>query len=251
MRVLLDGFRKAARELDGVSCQFKPQLERLILEFERTGDTAALRGRCVKAVAYFQEQVRDRILLPLIEAANTFDVPRATAFRKTLAGFRDDLTLFLDNMRRARFNGEPVLAGGDVPKLELPAIGEPERRTRLDGLKRPSERPKKPALAKGESAKITYALFREGLAIKEIAARRELSVGTIENHLCERLEAGDEVPVEKFFTPEEWKLIVPAVKPLLSLPVPSLKASYEILGGTFSYGRLRMVYAFLKRRAGM
>ena len=221
MRVLLDGFRKAARELDGVSCQFKPQLERLILEFERTGDTAALRGRCVKAVAYFQEQVRDRILLPLIEAANTFDVPRATAFRKTLAGFRDDLTLFLDNMRRARFNGEPVLAGGDVPKLELPAIGEPERRTRLDGLKRPSERPKKPALAKGESAKITYALFREGLAIKEIAVRRELSVGTIENHLCERLEAGDEVPVEKFFTPEEWKLIVPAVKPLLSLPVPA------------------------------
>ena len=43
---------------------------------------------------------------------------------------------------------------------------------------------------------------------------------------------------------------MPAVKPMLSQPVPSLKASYEILGGAFSYGRLRMVYAFLKRRAG-
>ena len=251
MRVLLDGFRKTTRELEGVSDHFKPQLERHILEAERTGDAAALRGRCVKAVAYFQEQVKDRILLPLIEAANTFDVPRATALRKTLAGFRDDLTLFLDNMRRARFNGEPVLAGGDVPKLELPAIAEPERRTRLDRTKRPAEqRAKKPALTKGESAKITYGLFRAGLAIEEIAARRGLSLGTIEAHLCERIEAGDDVPVEKFFTPEEWAEVVPAVKPMLSQPVPSLKASYELLGGEFSYGRLRMVYAFLKRYAG-
>jgi len=251
MRVLLDGFRKAARELEVVSGQFRPQLDRLILEAERTGDASALRGRCVKAAAYFQAQVRNRLLLPLIEAANTFDVPRATAFRKTLAGFRDDLTLFLDNMRRARFNGEPVLAGGDVPKLELPAIGEPERRTRRDGLRRTSEpRPKKPALTKGESAKVTYGLFREGLAMEEIAARRELSLGTIESHLSERIEAGDEVPVETFFTPEEWEEIVPAVKPLLSQPVPSLKSAYETLGGAFSYGRLRMVVAFLKCRAG-
>jgi hypothetical protein len=248
MRVLLDGFRKAARELEGVSGQFKPQLDRLILEAEKTGDTAALRGRCAKAVAYFQEQVRDRILLPLIEEANTFDVPRATAFRKTLAGFRDDLTLFLDNMRRARFNGEQVLAGGDVPKLDLPAIGEPERRARGDRPTRLPERPKKSAVAKGESAKITYGLFREGLAIEEIAARRGLSLGTIESHLSERIEAGDEVPVERFFTPDEWDEIVPAVKPLLSQPVPSLKVAYEILGGAFSYGRLRMVVAFLKRR---
>jgi hypothetical protein len=33
------------------------------------------------------------------------------------------------------------------------------------------------------------------------------------------------------------------------MPTPSLKAAYEILGGEFSYGRLRMVLAFLKRRA--
>ena len=103
---------------------------------------------------------------------------------------------------------------------------------------------------KGESPKITYGLFREGLAIEEIAAQRGLSLGTIESHLSERIEAGDDVPVEKFFTPEEWAEVVPAVKPMLSQPVPSLKASYEILGGEFSYGRLRMVYAFLKRHAG-
>jgi hypothetical protein len=248
MRVLLDGFRKTARELEGVSERFKPQLDRLIAEAERTGDTAALRDRCVKAVAYFQEQMKTRVLLPLIEAANAFDVSRATAFRKTLAGFRDDLTLFLETMRRARFNGEPVLAEGDVPKLDLPAIGEPERRIRGDRTKRASDRPKRPA--KGESAVITYGLFREGLAIEEIAARRGLSLGTIESHLSERIEAGDEVPVEAFFTPEEWAEIVPTVKSVLSQSTPSLKTAYEILGGEFSYGRLRMVLAFLKRRAG-
>lgn len=248
MRLLLDGFRGAAIELDGISVQFKPQLERLILEAERTGDAAALRGRCVKAVAYFQEQVKARLLLPLIEAARTFDVPRATAFRKTLADFRDDLTLFLDNMRRVRFNGEPVVADGDVPRLVLPALEEPERRVRSDRPTHPTAPRQKQALAKGESARITYGLFREGLAIEEIAVRRELSLGTIESHLSERIEAGDDVPVEKFFTPEEWAEVVPAVKPLLSQPVPSLKVPYEILGGTFSYGRLRMVYAFLKRR---
>lgn len=250
LRVLLDGFRQAARELEGVSDHFKPQLERLIAEAERTGECAALRGRCAKAVAYFQGQVKERILLPLIEAANTFDVPRATAFRKTLAGFRDDLTLFLDNMRRARFNGAPVLAEGDVPKLELPAIEERERRPRLERGKGTPERPKKQALTKGESAQISYAMFREGLAIEEIAARRGLSLGTIESHLSERIEAGDEVPVEKFFTPEEWEEVVPAVRPLLSLPVPTLKPAYEMLGGAFSYGRLRMVLAFLKHRVG-
>jgi len=34
------------------------------------------------------------------------------------------------------------------------------------------------------------------------------------------------------------------------MPAPSLKTAYETLGGAFSYGRLRMVLAFLKRRAG-
>jgi len=250
MRVLLDEFRKTARELEGVSGQFKPQLDRLIREAEQTGDTAALRGRIAKAVAYFQEQMKTRVLLPLIEAANTFDVPRASAFRKTLAGFRDDLALFLETMRRVRFNGNPMLTDGDIPKLDLPAIGEPERRLPWDRTTRAADRPKRQALAKGESAKSTYGLFREGLAIEEIAARRGLSVGTIENHLSERLEAGDEVPVDTFFTPEAWAEIVPTIQALLPMPAPSLKTAYETLGGAFSYGRLRMVLAFLKRRAG-
>lgn len=249
MRVLLDGFRRAAREMEGVSGQFKPQLDRLIAEAERTGDAAALRGRCAKAVAYFQEQMRDRILLPLVEAANTFDVPRATAFRKTLADFRNDLVLFLDNMRRVRFDGRPALADGDVPPLELPAIGEPERRTRRERPARTPGGPKKAAPEKGESARITYGLFREGLAIEEIAARRGLSLGTIESHLCERIEAGDDVSVEKFFTPDEWEEVVSVVKPLLARPVPALKPAYELFGGEFSYGRLRMVLAYLKRRS--
>lgn len=38
-------------------------------------------------------------------------------------------------------------------------------------------------------------------------------------------------------------------RPLLSLPTPTLKAAYETLGGTYSYGRLRMALAFLRRRA--
>ena len=53
-----------------------------------------------------------------------------------------------------------------------------------------------------------------------------------------------------FFTPEEWEELVPAVKPLLSQPTLTLKTAYELLGGAFSYGRLRMVLAFLKRRDG-
>jgi hypothetical protein len=249
MRVLLDGFRRAAHELEAVATQFKPQLERLVLEAERTGDAAALRGRCVKAVAYFQEQVKDRILLPLIGEANASDAPRAAALRRTIAGFRDDIVLFLDTMRRVRFNGQPVLLDGDVPKLALPDLAGSERRARGDWAKGTPGRPRKQAQTKGESALATYALFREGLTVAEIAARRELSLGTIESHLCERIKAGDEVPVEKLFTPDEWETVSAAAKPILALPVPSLKPVYERLGGAFSYGQLRMVFALLKRRA--
>ena len=100
-----------------------------------------------------------------------------------------------------------------------------------------------------ETVAVTLALWREGLGIQAIAARRGLVAATIQSHLSELVAAG-ELSLGEVVTlpPAELEHIRAAILPELAAGNVSLKPAHERLGGAYEYGLLRCVQAGMQGR---
>ncbi len=83
--------------------------------------------------------------------------------------------------------------------------------------------------------------YRSGKSIDEIATHRNLSPSTIENHLSQAIESGEELRPDDFYTPQEAKRMHAAFQEIDS---PGLTQAFESLAGEISYGKLRLFRAF-------
>jgi len=89
----------------------------------------------------------------------------------------------------------------------------------------------------------TFALYRSGKSVSDIAASRGLAVTTIEGHLSHFVQTG-EIDVLDFV--HEYK--IPAIKEAVeSYGGERLAPLKEILGDDYSYGEIRAVVAWLNR----
>ncbi|MDR1454198.1 MAG: helix-turn-helix domain-containing protein [Tannerella sp.] len=247
-RKLHGDFRQAVREMNGVAEKFRRQLLSLTEQEQSTGDLDAVRDRCQKAVHYFHEQVVAKILAPLQHFITHFNFPkRAKTFRKSVIELESDVKLFLENMKRARYNNVPLVADMEMtlPSRQDVFTSEkktsPESNASLSGYKRE----KAERAPKIDTRRMTLALFSSGLSLEEIAMQRNLAVSTIESHLTAFI--GKEVAVEKFFTPTELEELGTIIRPLLEQEKPSFKAVYDRMGGKYSYSKLQMAFGYLKR----
>ncbi|MDR1675472.1 MAG: AAA family ATPase [Tannerella sp.] len=248
-RKLCKSFRPVVHEMNGVAEKFRRQLLVLTEQEKQTGDLGALRDRCQKAVHYFYEQVGERILAPLQNFITHFKLPkRAKTFHKNIIELESDVKLFLENMKRVRYNNIP-LAGDMEPALPVrqdvftvaAEKASPESGASLPDRKRKTAE----AVPKIDTRRMTLALLSGGLSIEEIAVQRNLAVSTVESHLAAFL--GKEVAVERFFTPAELEELGTVIRPLLEQEKPSFKAAYNRLGRKYSYGKLHMAFGYLKR----
>ncbi|MBA2379014.1 MAG: DNA helicase RecQ [Blastocatellia bacterium] len=109
---------------------------------------------------------------------------------------------------------------------------------------RPARRQKQPSNRTGpDTHSQTLTLFRSGLSVDEIAARRGLAVSTIESHLALFIADG-RVQVEELVTPEKMALIKNA---LIDLKVENaIGPVKQHLGDDFSYGEIKAVLAHLE-----
>jgi ATP-dependent DNA helicase RecQ len=99
------------------------------------------------------------------------------------------------------------------------------------------------AKADEPSHKLTFKLFRENKSIKDIAAAREMSTATIENHIIRSYEEGMETDWTIFFTDEEEYMIEEAVRKVGEKPLKPIK---EELPEEISYFQIKGYLA--KRR---
>ncbi|WP_220392785.1 DNA helicase RecQ [Chitinophaga lutea] len=99
-------------------------------------------------------------------------------------------------------------------------------------------RPRKSRTETGGTQRQSLDLFLEGLAIEEIAARRNLSVSTIENHLAEFVRKG-ELDVREL-VPDEYRVatILKTVEAMGGYAIAPIK---EKLGNDITYGEIRAV----------
>jgi ATP-dependent DNA helicase RecQ len=96
----------------------------------------------------------------------------------------------------------------------------------------------------GFTHKVTLELYRLGLSIEEIAERRNLKPTTIIGHLCELLEAGEFVDVERLLPSERYEVIVAALR---RVGMSTLRPAKDFLGEAYTYDEIRLVRAGLRQ----
>ncbi len=107
----------------------------------------------------------------------------------------------------------------------------------------PAQPPKARPELEVSSHRRTLELFERGLSLEAIAEERSLKPNTIENHLVELIEAGEDIDIDRLVQPGRRSLIVAAFH-RLGLPMKPVK---ELLGEAYSYGEIRLVRAWLER----
>jgi ATP-dependent DNA helicase RecQ len=119
------------------------------------------------------------------------------------------------------------------PRIEFPPLSLPAA---------PATRP----VTNGTS-KVSLDLWRAGKTIEEIATLRGFAATTIESHLAQAIEAGEDLDPHRLYTREEESEMRAALEGYDDL---SLKPVFEHLGGRVSYGKLRLFRA-LEARSGV
>lgn len=85
---------------------------------------------------------------------------------------------------------------------------------------------------------VSYQLFRSGKSLKEIAAIRDMSKQTVENHLFKAFKDGHPIAWEIFFNTEEEKVILEARN---DVSEPKLKPLKEALPEEYDYTKIKAV----------
>jgi ATP-dependent DNA helicase RecQ len=93
---------------------------------------------------------------------------------------------------------------------------------------------------------ITLDFYRQGLSIEEIARERNLQPSTIETHLAELVEAGEDIDVEKLIPPGQFEVIADALQRIGDDLLAPVKSE---LGEDYSYGAIRLVRSIIRRSA--
>jgi ATP-dependent DNA helicase RecQ len=89
----------------------------------------------------------------------------------------------------------------------------------------------------GDSMRETVDLFRQGMSVADIARERNLALSTVESHLAEALEAGEEIEVDRLIAADKLEAIT---KVLRSVGDATLTEIQNRLGDEFSFAEIRM-----------
>ena len=121
---------------------------------------------------------------------------------------------------------------------------EPKKFKPLEPVSNHVARPK--LSSPGGSAIVTLDAWRQGRTIPEIAAERGFTESTIEGHLAQVVESGEELDPRAFFSEAEEREMSAAMD---GYDEPSLKPVFEQLEGRISYGKLKLFRAFSTQRS--
>lgn len=233
------------------TAKFRNQLLRLVQE----GDYEQLKARLEKGVTYYSSFLQLALKKLLGHAA---EVEQFTRTKTYLAGISELDQLLMNAWRdveRAAEMSACILEKRDIIRQDKAhekriqarldwfeeARGKVEVKPSASGRKTGRKRKPSAKKEKGETYKITYALIKEGMSVKEISLMRELADSTIESHVVKGINEG-EVDVNAVLGAEDVKTISEKIK---NSPV-SLSLVYDAFNGKYTYNQLRMVQAHLR-----
>jgi ATP-dependent DNA helicase RecQ len=138
--------------------------------------------------------------------------------------------------------GEAVMRERERVELALPGSGGPGAAESPDVANRSAA-----GIAPTSTVLETYALYRQGIALAEIASRRNCTARTIEGHLADCVRAGLAIDISQFVSESER---IQIQKAIAEHGADKLRPLRDALPESITYTMIRFVIAELQQRDG-
>jgi uncharacterized protein YpbB len=223
--------------------KFTRQLEQLLATAEADG-YQQLHSRTTAATAWFIRSLDDQLLTPLQQHIGEMRVKQKT--KKYLQELQALKSIGLRKRQQVEDAAQLVTGlqkGVDTTRLLNGLEASRKDRDNQD-TRDPSDippvatPPAKPQ--KGESPRITLQLYKEGLSVADIAARRSMAPTTVEGHLASFIPSG-EIDVHQL-VPE--KKIAPILSVIREIGGSALGPMKSKLGSDYSFGEIKAVLSY-------
>ncbi len=216
-----------AREQREVADKFKPQLQKIMQHYQLTQDITALKERVQKAAAYFYQAIFDDIISPIETHLNSFEkVTKIKQYLSAVADIRSAIILFSKQFLQIHYGDIDLIENTITPKTTESQATSQVKTSKVSRAQ------------KGDSAKISFEMYKAGQSLAGIASERNLSLNTIEAHLTQHIAKG-EISIFEIIPQEKVQTILAAIEQ--SENRTSLSPIKEQLGDAVSYGEIRMV----------
>ncbi len=245
---LLAVMQEALMKMDGevveVSQKFRRQYTMLMQQSGASfAEDEKLQERLKAAMGYFATKLHE-LLDPVMAHTKVVinNKQNATLYNNALDAFTLSYKLKVGIFARLEEKGFSIrdfLSAKAKAALDEVVIGEEVEKKRKKKVK--EEKPKK---EKVDTKALTFKMFRDGKTLKEIAAERSLTVGTVENHLAHFVEQG-ELEIGEVVSSQHQKIIRGIVKSFNK--AYSLSEVKNLLPNDYTYTEIKLVIADMKR----
>ena len=245
---LLAVMQEALMKMDGevveVSQKFRRQYTMLMQQSGASfAEDEKLQERLKAAMGYFATKLHE-LLDPVMAHTKVVinNKQNATLYNNALDAFTLSYKLKVGIFARLEEKGFSIrdfLSAKAKAALDEVVIGEEVEKKRKKKVK--EEKPKK---EKVDTKALTFKMFRDGKTLKEIAAERSLTVGTVENHLAHFVEQG-ELEIGEVVSSQHQKIIRGIVRTFNK--AYSLSEVKNLLPNDYTYTEIKLVIADMKR----
>lgn len=234
----VDSLQKSADEINEVSKKFIRQLEQLYVSegypqlFERTK----------AAVDYFSKAVEEKLIISLDQHFEEMKKEKKVKrYLNEVAEIKKVVLRQKQILQHTLELAEALLKSDKDLVLQAEKIHQP---IKIDLAKEEEAVKRSGRLPKGETAKVSLELYKEGKTISEIAAERNLTYSTIEGHLSEFIVTG-EVEVHEIISPSKLETVISVLKQEKILPSSGILKSK--LPNDFSYGEIKAAIKYWEK----
>ena len=245
---LLAVMQEALMKMDGEVVEVSQKLRRqYTMLMQQSGASFAedekLQERLKAAMGYFATKLHE-LLDPVMAHTKVVinNKQNATLYNNALDAFTLSYKLKVGIFARLEEKGFSIrgfLSAKAKAALDEVVIGEEVEKKRKKKVK--EDKPKK---EKVDTRALTFKMFRDGKTLKEIAAERSLTVGTVENHLAHFVEQG-ELEIGEVVSSQHQKIIRGIVKTFNK--AYSLSEVKNLLPNDYTYAEIKLVIADMKR----
>ena len=160
--------------------------------------------------------------------------------QKTLVAIANELPASIVELKSIKGMGGKKMQQYGKEILEMTIAYRREK-----GLDLPLNADKEPAKAILDTKHLSYALFKAGKSITEIARERQMAASTIESHLSHFVGTGD-LSLERLVDQSKKEAIIKQVEKSKTYQFGALKSA---LGDQFTYSEIRFVLKYLEAEA--
>ncbi len=225
--------------LKNTSQKFVRQLEQLYIETE--GGYQQLYARTKAAVEYFSKLADEQLILPIDAFFGEMkDHKKVKRYLNDLVELKRVIIRQQQVLQQTMELAKALMNASEDLLLKAQRIHRPH----IIEIKEEEEVKKTVKLPKGETARLSLQLYKEGKTILEIAKERNLSYVTIEGHLAGFILTG-EVEVHELISPSKLEKVLLLLKEEKMLPPSSVLKSK--LSPDFSYGEIKAAMKYWEK----